>query len=94
MLGFGRRISWVEDTSVPPGYKMSFKNALHIVSCYIIYIVFFPKWVFSLTETLRNAYLAKDELVVRLFSVFQFEDVATMTDFIDLSERNDRTEAR
>ncbi|GJJ15068.1 hypothetical protein Clacol_009343 [Clathrus columnatus] len=61
--GFGRRIPWSEDTIVPPGHKMSFKTALHTASVWMIFIVVLPKWVFWLSKKLRNAYLAKDELV-------------------------------
>ncbi|KAI8996609.1 cytochrome P450 [Trametes punicea] len=63
VAGFGRRILWVEDNVVPPGYSMSFKDALFYVSHYIIFKVVFPDWLIRWgTPTMRRFALAFDEL--------------------------------
>lgn len=64
-LGFGRKISFEDDLKVPPGYKLSFKDALHIVSHDMILGVLFPKWAMSATARLASARDAIDDLKVR-----------------------------
>ena len=65
LSGFGRRISWVEDGVVPPGHKMTFKNALHTVSIGVMAKMLLPGFVMKLSSFLRTIDLAFDELGVR-----------------------------
>lgn len=52
--GFGRKISFSDDLRIPPGHKMSFKDALHYVSTNMIIPVMLPAWALNLTEHLRT----------------------------------------
>jgi len=63
-IGFGRKISWKEDLVVPPGHKMTFKDALHEVTIGVFTKLLFPKWAMNMTERLRKVQLAFDELDV------------------------------
>ncbi|KAK7457058.1 hypothetical protein VKT23_010360 [Stygiomarasmius scandens] len=62
VAGFGRRISWKEDLVVPPGHKMTFKDALHEVSTGVFTKLIIPQWAMHLTNRLRKIQLAFDEL--------------------------------
>ncbi|KAK7457059.1 hypothetical protein VKT23_010361 [Stygiomarasmius scandens] len=62
VAGFGRKISWKEDLVVPPGHKMTFKDALHEVTIGVFTKALFPKWAMNMTERLRKVQLAFDEL--------------------------------
>ena len=65
LLGFGRKILWVEDGVVPPGHKMTLTDALHTICVGIITKVVFPSFVMKLFPSLRTIDLAYDELKVR-----------------------------
>ncbi|KAH9066972.1 cytochrome P450 [Lactarius deliciosus] len=60
--GFGRRVTWTSDLSVPPDHQMTFKDALRIVSSNLILKMGVPKWAMKLTERTRRVNLAFDEL--------------------------------
>ncbi|KAH8981652.1 cytochrome P450 [Lactarius akahatsu] len=62
VAGFGRRVTWTSDLSVPPGHQMPFKDALHIVSTNLILKMGLPNWAMKLTERTRRVNLAFDEL--------------------------------
>ncbi|KAH9003544.1 cytochrome P450 [Lactarius hatsudake] len=62
VAGFGRRVTWTSDLTVPPGHQMSFKDALHIVSSNLIIKMGVPNWAMKLTEHTRRVNLAFDEL--------------------------------
>ncbi|KAJ7340865.1 cytochrome P450 [Mycena albidolilacea] len=64
VAGFGRKMSWKEDTTVPPGYTMSFKDALHTVSTGTITKLIVPTWAMGLTKHLRHVKAAFNELDV------------------------------
>ena len=49
---------------VPPGHKMSFKDALHYTSTNMIVPVVFPGWALNLTAKLRTIRDAVKELRV------------------------------
>jgi hypothetical protein len=68
-IGFGRKISFADDTKIPPGHEMSFKDALHIVSTDMVLPVVVPSWAMGLTERLRKANLAMKELRVGILFV-------------------------
>ncbi|TFK49124.1 cytochrome P450 [Heliocybe sulcata] len=62
VAGFGRRISWNDDMKVPAGHKMTFKDALHIVSTDVFLKLIVPKWAMGWTERFRNCQTAFEEL--------------------------------
>ncbi|EPS98786.1 hypothetical protein FOMPIDRAFT_1037349 [Fomitopsis schrenkii] len=45
VAGFGKRMSWRDDYSVPEGFHFSFKDALHIASTDLRLKLFVPRWV-------------------------------------------------
>ena len=65
-LGFGRIVSWKEDdTIIPPGHTMTYKDALHIATTDFIFKLMFPVWALGLTPRLRKVKLGFEELHVR-----------------------------
>ncbi|KAF8070554.1 cytochrome P450 [Lyophyllum atratum] len=60
--GFGRKISWKDDDSLPPGHQLTFKNALHIVTTDIFLKLIVPDRALGLTKRLRDVKLAFEEL--------------------------------
>lgn len=68
VAGFGRQVSWKDDTDVPPGYTMSFKAALHTVSTDTFTRVIVPDWAMGLTKRLRHIRQSFQELDVRACS--------------------------
>jgi len=63
--GFGKRISWGEDASIPAGHKMTFKDALTISSSDFFFRILLPNWVMGLTKRTERCRLAFDELRVK-----------------------------
>ena len=64
-LGFGRSVSWKEDGSIiPPGHKMTFKDALHVITNDFILKLIVPGWASGLTPRLRKVKLGFEELHV------------------------------
>ena len=65
--GFGRSVSWKEDGAIiPPGHKMTYKDALHVVTNDILLKLMFPDWVLGLTPRVRKVKLGFEELHVCL----------------------------
>ena len=65
-LGFGRSVSWKEDdTIIPPGHMMTYKDALHIATTDFIFKLTIPGWALGLTPRLRKVKLGFEELHVR-----------------------------
>ncbi|KAI0064392.1 cytochrome P450 [Artomyces pyxidatus] len=62
IAGFGRRISWIDELTVPAGHRMTFKDALHVVSSEVIMKLAVPNWASGLTKRTRKIRLAYDEL--------------------------------
>lgn len=62
LSGFGRAISFSDEEKVPPGYTMSFKEALNIVSCNLMLPLVLPNWIMSFTKKLRDIRTATTEL--------------------------------
>jgi hypothetical protein len=70
-VGFGRKISWRDDQAIPIGHRMTFKEALHIVSTDMILRLIVPEWAMGLTTRLRNVRVAFEELeVCTIFLLF------------------------
>ncbi|KII87602.1 hypothetical protein PLICRDRAFT_54684 [Plicaturopsis crispa FD-325 SS-3] len=62
VAGFGRNITWKEDTVLPAGHQMTFKDALHVVSTDVFLKLIIPNWAMGLTKRFRTVRLAFDEL--------------------------------
>ncbi|KAI0349208.1 cytochrome P450 [Trametes cingulata] len=63
VAGFGRRITWNEDAVAPAGHKMTFKDALNIVSRNLFLQILFPRWLLRWgTPTMRRFHTAYHEL--------------------------------
>ncbi|TFK44816.1 cytochrome P450 [Crucibulum laeve] len=60
--GFGQKLSWQDDTVVPPNHAMTFKDALHIVTADIFIKLVTPSWALGLTKRLRTVRDAFEEL--------------------------------
>ncbi|KIM40203.1 hypothetical protein M413DRAFT_446366 [Hebeloma cylindrosporum] len=65
--GFGRSISWKEDSVVPPGHAMTFKDSLHIVTTDFFFKLIFPDKAMGLTKRMQRTRKAFEEL--RLYMV-------------------------
>jgi len=59
---FGKPVSWLEGSTVPPGHSMAFKDALHMLSVNLLYKVL-PKWLkyFGFGQKMRELEVASDE---------------------------------
>jgi hypothetical protein len=64
LSGFGRRIAWSDNTIVPPGHDMSFKESLNIISSDVVLKLLVPSWAMGLTPRLRRVRAAFDEIEV------------------------------
>lgn len=62
--GFGHKISWKDDTTIPSGYQLALKDALHTVSTDVAFKMLLPNWALGFTQKLRHVRLAFDELQV------------------------------
>ncbi|KAK7683817.1 hypothetical protein QCA50_013193 [Cerrena zonata] len=60
--GFGRRIGWKEELVLPPGHKLTFKDALASVSHNAIMKAILPNWAMNATKKTREVGVAYDEL--------------------------------
>ena len=58
-------MSFTEGLDVPPGFKMSFKDALHVVSGGVIVKLAVPRCALGLTQRFREVDLAYNELEVK-----------------------------
>ncbi|KLO08417.1 cytochrome P450 [Schizopora paradoxa] len=52
--GFGKPVSFDDDTNIPRGHSMSFKEALHIVASEMTLGIAVPNWAMGLTKRLRT----------------------------------------
>ena len=65
-LGFGRSVSWKEEGAIiPPGHRMTYKDALHVITNDFILKLMVPGWALGLTPRLRKVKLGFEELHVR-----------------------------
>ncbi|KAK1218093.1 hypothetical protein PQX77_019252 [Marasmius sp. AFHP31] len=62
VAGFGRRISWKDDTILPSGHKLTFKEALSTVSKNVFIKLLCPDALLSATERFRRIKSAFEEL--------------------------------
>ncbi|KAF8801162.1 cytochrome P450 [Phlegmacium glaucopus] len=83
--GFGRSISWKgEDTIIPPGRTMSYKEALLVATTDFIIKLLVPGWALGLTARLRKVKLGFEELQMYISEMIRERELA-----VEKSERND-----
>lgn len=65
LAGFGKRLDWTgsddTDKDIPKGYKLSFLEALHGTTHYMVAILILPGWLLNLMP-LRKAHVAHTQL--------------------------------
>ncbi|KIM82712.1 hypothetical protein PILCRDRAFT_7625 [Piloderma croceum F 1598] len=93
-VGFGRKISWRDDQAIPIGHRMTFKEALHIVSTDMILRLIVPEWAMGLTTRLRNVRVAFEELEKYMSDLIQDRKTKEKTElrydlFSSLLDAND-----
>ena len=64
ILGFGRRVAWTSDLVIPPGHRMTFKDARYILSTNLTLKIALPDWAMNLTKHTRKVHIAFMELRV------------------------------
>ncbi|KAF8895529.1 cytochrome P450 [Infundibulicybe gibba] len=82
--GFGRPISWEEDSIVPPGHKLSFKDALHTVSINVMTKLKIPDWAMGMTPCLRGIRLAFSELQLYMSEMIRDRQTSEKVERFDL----------
>ena len=63
-IAFGHKISWIDDTHIPPEHSLSFKDALNQVSAGVTWRLILPNWAMAFTPRLRRIMVAFNELEV------------------------------
>ncbi|CCL98273.1 uncharacterized protein FIBRA_00267 [Fibroporia radiculosa] len=71
VAGFGRRMSWKEEGTIPSGRSMTFKDALHIVSGNLALKVVFPTWLlkiapFKIARKFNAAYIDLEQYMIQM----------------------------
>ncbi|KZV96290.1 cytochrome P450 [Exidia glandulosa HHB12029] len=61
IAGFGRRVSWAEDTVIAPGHQMTFKEAISIVTEHLVQTVLIPRWALRIVPQWRKIGIAFEE---------------------------------
>ncbi|KAK1227361.1 hypothetical protein PQX77_009645 [Marasmius sp. AFHP31] len=67
--GFGRRMAWNAEHTIPQGHELSFEETFQIASKDVFLKLLLPDWVPNLTERIRKTRLGFDELRVYLQDV-------------------------
>ncbi|KAL1760262.1 cytochrome P450 [Schizophyllum commune] len=81
---FGRSISWTESDVIPPGHKMSFKEAVVCASTNVPLYFSTPSWVPGFSGRLRKVRVAFDELEKYMSEMVKERRLSTIE-----SERHD-----
>ncbi|KIJ46886.1 hypothetical protein M422DRAFT_29073 [Sphaerobolus stellatus SS14] len=76
--GFGRRISWEEDSDIPPGHTMSFNDAVHQVASKLVIRIATPNWVYPFSRRLLRIQAAFYE-----FELYMKEMIQDRRDSLD-----------
>ncbi|KAF9469453.1 cytochrome P450 [Collybia nuda] len=84
IAGFGHKVSWEDDTDIPFGHQMTFKDALHNVSADMFLKAFVPDRVLGLTKRTRNIKLAFDELRKYMLEMIQDREVPEKEERYDI----------
>ncbi|OJA09557.1 hypothetical protein AZE42_01135 [Rhizopogon vesiculosus] len=78
--GFGHHISWKDDTVIPPGHQLTFKDAL-LTTLHDLFIkLLVPRWAMGLTKRFRRVRLAFDELQQYLTEMIQERKGSQLTE--------------
>ncbi|KAI3598533.1 cytochrome p450 [Moniliophthora roreri] len=80
--GFGRRLSWKEDASVPPNssHSMTFKEALHDMTTGLLIKMFAPTWLKNVSGYVKSVDRAFDELDKYMTEMIQTRRASKETD--------------
>jgi cytochrome P450 len=62
VAGFGQKMSWHQDRTIPKGHRMSMKDALYLVSTGTSAKLMLPDWSLKLTKHLQSIRIAYEEL--------------------------------
>ncbi|TRM69322.1 cytochrome P450 [Schizophyllum amplum] len=92
---FGRTISWLDEETVAPGHKMSFKDAMVCVSTDVTIYMISPNWMPGFTEKIRRVRMAFDELEIYMTEMVEERRIGKMERFdllTRLLEENDHDE--
>ncbi|KAF9268343.1 cytochrome P450 [Marasmius fiardii PR-910] len=94
VAGFGRRISWHDDLILPPGHKLTFKEALSEVSKTIFVRVVCPERLMGISEKTRKVKLAFEELDQYMLEMIKARRIAEKKEerydlFSSLMDAND-----
>ncbi|KAF9450841.1 cytochrome P450 [Macrolepiota fuliginosa MF-IS2] len=71
IAGFGREMTWREDSSIPPGHQMTFKDSLSIVSTHLLQRILVADWVMNLTAKTREIKLGFEELKLYMLEMIE-----------------------
>ncbi len=92
-VGFGKSISFDEDSIVPPGHSMTFKDALHDFSANVTMGIMAPRWAMGLTSGLRRYFEAYQNVIVGILITVRLIMILTYNYFEAICERIDRRTA-
>ncbi|KAJ8081218.1 hypothetical protein PM082_018061 [Marasmius tenuissimus] len=95
--GFGRRMGWSAEHTVPQGHELSFEETFQIASKDVYLKLLLPDWVPNLTERIRKTRIGFDELRVYLQDVIhqrkstgstaEIDQVNLFSNLIDANEQ-------
>ena len=66
--GFGKRLSWKGEAKPPPGFNLTFHQALHIVDRDVLWMLALPKWLLGIIPRFKSIKYAMEELPVSVHS--------------------------
>ncbi|KZP15280.1 cytochrome P450 [Athelia psychrophila] len=97
VAGFGRKVPWKQDESIPAGHQMTYQKSLHIVSSGVFVKILVPQWAMGLTKHTRNVELAFDEFKKYMIELIQARRTAEKREerydlFSSLLDANDDSE--
>jgi len=64
VAAFGRPVSWSDDTVIPPGHTIPFKEAIQLVSQGLFVKLFAPFWLLKIVPRWRRVATAFNEVEV------------------------------
>ncbi|EAU86414.2 614/534 cytochrome P450 [Coprinopsis cinerea okayama7 len=84
LKAFGKKITWNEERTCPPGHVMTFKHVLEVSADVIIVRAAFPQFIRKLVPSLRKMDTAYDEL-----QLYMKELIRARSESADAVERHD-----
>ncbi|KIM82774.1 hypothetical protein PILCRDRAFT_455699 [Piloderma croceum F 1598] len=102
VAGFGRKVSWRDDQVIPIGRRMTFKEALHIVSTDMGLRILVPEWAMGLTQRLRKIRIAFEDFEKYMVDLIQDRKTSEKQEqrydlfsgFLDANDDEDLSEAK